>query len=81
MWLMVLQALKLGWHAHGMIGFDHERARMTLSVPKGFVVQAVFAIGRLGDASRLHEALQSREKPSDRHSLNQLAFEGHMRKD
>ena len=78
---MVLQALKLGWHAHGMVGFDHERARMTLSVPKDFVVEAAFAIGRLGDASLLHEALQSREKPSDRHSLNQLAFEGHMRKD
>ena len=78
---MVLQALKLGWHAHGMVGFDHERARVTLSVPKDFVVEAAFAIGRLGDASRLPEALQSREKPSDRHSLNQLAFEGHMRKE
>ena len=77
---MVLQALKLGWHAHGMVGFDHERAPMTLSVPKDFVVEAAFAIGRLGDASRLHEALQSREKPSDRHSLNQLVFEGHMPK-
>lgn len=75
---MVLQALKLGWHAHGMVGFDHERARTTLSVPPEMAVEAVFAIGRLGSASQLSEALQNREGPSDRLPLAQLAFEGHM---
>lgn len=76
---MVLQALKLGWHAHGMVGFDHERARMTLSVPKNFVVEAAFAIGRLGNASQLDEALRVRERPSDRHPLKLLVFEAYMR--
>jgi nitroreductase len=75
---MVLQAHKLGWHAHGMVGFDHERAREVLSVPDGFALEAVFAIGRLGNPSSLEEALQTREKPSDRLPLAQLVFEGHM---
>ena len=75
---MALQALKLGWHAHGMVGFDHERACEALSVPAGLVVEAAFAIGRRGHPSQLDEALRSREKPSDRLPLSELAFEGHM---
>jgi nitroreductase len=75
---MVLQALKLGWHAHGMVGFDQVRARTTLSVAPQMAIEAVFAIGRLGDASQLSEALRSREKPSDRLPLEQIVFEGHL---
>jgi nitroreductase len=75
---MVFQALKLGWHAHGMVGFDHERAPATLSVPPAMAVEAVFAIGRIGDPSTLNEPLRSREKPSGRLPLTELAFEGHM---
>ena len=75
---MVLQALKLGWHAHGMIGFDREHASAILSLPPGVVTEAVFAIGRLGNASQLSEALRSREKPSDRLNLTELVFEGHL---
>ena len=75
---MVLQAHKLGWYAHGMVGFDHELARTVLSVSDGFALEAVFAIGRLGDPSRLDGALQMREKPSDRLPLIELVFEGHM---
>ena len=75
---MTLQALKLGWHAHGILGFDHERAREALSVPAGVAVEVAFAIGRRGNPSRLNEALRTREKPSDRLPLAELAFEGHM---
>lgn len=75
---MALQAHQLGWHVHGMVGFDHERARLALSVPEDFVLEAVFAIGRLGDANQLDQALQAREKPSDRAPLKDLAFAGHM---
>ena len=75
---MTLQALKLGWHAHGIVGFDHKRAREALSVSAGMAVEVAFAIGRRSDPSQLNEALRSREKPSDRLPLAELAFEGHM---
>jgi hypothetical protein len=39
---------------------------------------AVFAIGRVGDAAKLPEALRIREMPSDRMPLKELVFEGHM---
>lgn len=38
---MVLQAHKLGWHAHQMVGFDRERAREVLSVPDGFALEGL----------------------------------------
>ena len=75
---MALQALRLGWHVHGMAGFDHNRARSTLHIPVDLALEAVFAIGRLGDKMNLPEALQSREAPSDRLPLAQLVFEASM---
>jgi hypothetical protein len=54
----------LGWHAHGTVGFDHERARAIHSVPEGFALEAAFALGRKGDVSQLAQAMQSREKPA-----------------
>ena len=66
----------MGWHVHGVAGFDHDRARIHLRVPVGFTVEAAYAIGRLGDKSRLPEALQARENPSQRRPLSELAFEG-----
>ena len=75
---MALQALKLGFHAHGMAGFDRERARVTLSVPDNMAFEAVFAIGRLGDPSRLSALLQKRETPSHRFLLKELVFDGHL---
>ena len=41
-------------------------------------MEVAFAIGRRSDPSQLNEALRSREKPSDRLPLAELAFEGHM---
>ena len=76
---MVLQALKLGWHAHGMVGFDHEHARTVLHIPDEFALEAVFALGRKGDILQLDEVLRSREKPSDRLPLAEIAYEGQMR--
>jgi hypothetical protein len=56
---MVLQAHKLGWHAHGMVGLDRERARASLNITDDMVVEAAFAIGRGGEKERLPEALRS----------------------
>ena len=73
---MALQANTLGWHAHGMVGFDLERAASELGVPEGYRVEAAYAIGRKGDPEQLPAELRARETPSDRLPLEQIAFEG-----
>jgi nitroreductase len=73
---LALQASLSGWHAHGMVGFDKDRAREELNVPADFSVEAMVAIGKLGDKSILPEGLQARETPSPREPLSKLAFEG-----
>ena len=75
---MAFQALKLGWYMHGMVGFDHERARTALNLPVNVAIDAAFAIGGLGDKGLLPEALRTREIPSDRLPIERLVFEGAM---
>lgn len=71
-----LQASLSGWHTHGMAGFDGERLRRSLAVPQGFAIDAVAAIGEIGDGADLPEHLKAREVPSDRKSLADLVFKG-----
>ena len=74
-----LQASLMGWHVHGMVVFDADRAFEELSVPKGYTVEAVYAVGRRADPAGLPEELRTRGVPSDRRSLGELAFEGGSR--
>jgi nitroreductase len=73
---LAYQAWISGYVAHGMAGFDYERARVGLGVPDGFHVNAMCAIGRPGPIENLSEALQAREKPSPRKKVEEFAFEG-----
>ena len=73
---LALQAMKLGWAAHGMIGFDIERAHGELNVPADHRVEAAIAIGRPADASVLPEALAARERPTGRNPLSAMLLEG-----
>jgi nitroreductase len=73
---LALQATASGWVAHGMIGFNKDRAAVELQVPENFRVEAAIAIGRRGDKSVLPERLQGREVPSDRLPLEQIVFRG-----
>ena len=73
---LALQATRLGYQAHGMVGFDIARAASELNVPAGYRVEAAVAIGKPGDKSLLPEALQAREAPSQRNPLSASAFEG-----
>ena len=45
---LALQAASMGLIAHGMAGFDFEKARSTLRVPDHFAVAAMFAVGHPG---------------------------------
>lgn len=73
---LALQATKLGWYTHAMVGFDRDRASAELGFPLGYRMEAAIAIGKLGDKSKLPEVLQSREAPSGRNPLPQSIFEG-----
>jgi nitroreductase len=73
---LALQATRSGWYAHGMAGFDAERAAVELNVPAGHRVEIAIAIGRLGEKAILPEALQAREQPSGRKPVTEIAFEG-----
>ena len=71
-----LQATRMGWFVHGMVGFDMDRTFAELNVPKGYRVEAAYAVGRKGDKATLPEGLRAREEPSPRKPLAEIAFEG-----
>jgi nitroreductase len=71
-----LQATAMGWHTHGMVGFDMPRAAAELGVPDGYRVEAAIAIGKQGDKAVLPEPLQAREAPNGRNPVATFAFEG-----
>lgn len=73
---LALQATRMGLQAHGMVGFDTERAAKDLNVPPSFRVEAAIVVGRPGDKSVLPEGLQARESPSGREPLSAIALEG-----
>ncbi len=73
---LALQATKMGLQAHGMVGFDMDRAFAELNVPQGYRVEAMIAVGRPGDKSVLPEGLQAREQPNGREPLATTALEG-----
>ncbi|PUA19177.1 nitroreductase family protein [Glaciimonas sp. PCH181] len=73
---LALQASLSGWHAHAMVGFDKEKSVRLLDIPIGFTVEAVVAVGKIGDKAMLPEALQARETPSTRMPITAFAFEG-----
>lgn len=71
-----LEAFRKGLVAHGMGGFDPEKAHEILNVPDNYDIHAVMAIGYKGEKENLSEYDQSREKPSDRRPIQDFVFEG-----
>ena len=72
---MTFQAEQIGLIAHGMVGFDADKARMVLNVPDDFEIMAAYAIGYHGDKSQLPEQVQQNEVPSGRRPLAESIFE------
>ena len=73
---LALQASLMGLVAHGMQGFDYERARRVLRVPAAYAVEAMAAIGRPGEASAPDPAQRKPDHPSSRRPLEQTICEG-----
>ncbi len=76
---LALQAMLLGYVAHGMQGFDYERARTELQVPDEYQVEAMAAVGKPGPKESLPERLQAIETPNDRRPLAHTVCEGPFR--
>jgi nitroreductase len=76
---LALQASLNGLVAHGMQGFDYERARTALGIPEGFRVEAMAAVGKPGRVEDLPQHLREREAPSPRKKLAEVICEGPFR--
>lgn len=77
---LTLQALKLGIYCHGMAGYDPEKAYKTCKVdPKKYNSVCMIALGKKASPDKLSEPLKSREIPSDRNELKNVAYEGTFR--
>lgn len=70
------QALLLGWHTHGIGGFDRDAARERLGIPDDHDVQAMIALGRRSNPQDLHEDLRGAELPSGRRPITETIFSG-----
>ncbi len=73
---LALQASVMGLVAHGMAGFDREKARRELGVPDEFDVEAMCAIGRRGRKEDLPPHLREREVVSGRKPVKDIIAEG-----
>lgn len=77
---LALEASRRKLVAHGMQGFDYEKAKTDLGIPDDYTVEAMIAIGKPGKKEDLSPELQEREVPSDRKPLSDLLFKGEFGK-
>lgn len=77
---LALEAFSRDIVAHGMQGFDYDKARIDLEIPADFEVMAMIAIGKKGPAESLPSELQEKEKLTDRKPLKDIVMEGIYRK-
>ena len=78
--ISALEATTRGLVAHGMQGFDYEKARENLEIPDDFDVMAMIAIGKRGPKENLPPNLQEKENPNDRKPLNEIVMEGSFKR-
>lgn len=76
---LALEASSRGIVAHGMQGFDYEKAKTELGIPADFEIMAMIAIGKRGPKENLPTELQDKEKPNDRKALKDIIMEGTFR--
>jgi len=66
----------LGWHTHGIGGFDRAAARELLTIPDSFAIENIIALGRRGDLAALDPEFHASETPNSRRPLNETVFAG-----
>lgn len=70
------QALLLGWHTHGIGGFDRAAARTRLGIPYDYEIEAFVALGRKGELADLDPQFHAAEAPNGRRPLSETVFAG-----
>jgi len=75
---LALQAQEMGMISHAMGGFDAAKLAASLHMPSDFTLHAVIAVGYLGDAADLPEALSAREAPNGRGAVGTWAAKGNF---
>ena len=78
---LALEATSRDLVAHGIAGFEYDKARRDLDIPDGYVVVSMIAIGKRGPKGNLPLGLQEREIPSDRKPLEEIVMEGHFKRE
>ncbi len=73
---LALQAHTMGIVAHGMEGYDKEKALQSLGIPAEHVPEAMIAIGYYGKTEDLPEEKRAGETPSQRKPIAETVFEG-----
>jgi len=73
---LALQGSINGFVVHGMEGFDYDQARQKLTIPELYSIEAMFALGKYGNAQELPKKLQDVDFPNDRKPLSEIVFEG-----
>ncbi|MDO9428589.1 MAG: nitroreductase family protein [Methylobacterium sp.] len=71
-----LQAIRQGWHVHGMGGFDKPRAATLLAVPDGNHVEAAYAVGRATPRDQLSGEQREKEVPNGRRPITDFIHAG-----
>jgi nitroreductase len=72
-----LQAHLRGLSAHAMGGIDRPKVASLLGIPtEEYEVLVAIAVGYRGDPSVLSESMATRERPSERRPLREVAVEG-----
>lgn len=73
---LALEASRRGLVAHGIGGFDHERAAEVLSIPADHAVEAMAAIGVHGQSPDQTVEGPEHETPSERDPLSEIVIDG-----
>lgn len=73
---LCLQATLMGLVAHGMAGFDRDKARAELRIPDDYAVEAMIALGHPGNPDDLPDGIREREVPSGRKPIQEIICEG-----
>lgn len=75
---MALEAQHQGYYAHGMSGFDFEKAATDLKISGDFDVLAMVAIGKKDSIEKLPPELQKMKGQFERKPLTDIIFKGSM---
>jgi len=73
---LALEASARHYVAHGMAGFDYDKAKKDLHVSDDYEVLAMIAIGKSAPKDQLPAELQAKEEPSPRRPLEEVIREG-----